>query len=53
MPRTRSTKAVAARKSEYKKPIEQHDQKGKERVNNPPMGLVTTETDKESTRNAG
>ncbi len=31
-----------------KKPIEQYDHKGKERVNNPPVGLVTPETDRES-----
>lgn len=31
-----------------KKPIEQYEHKGKERVNNPPVGLVTPETDKES-----
>ncbi|MBU4222203.1 MAG: site-specific DNA-methyltransferase [Euryarchaeota archaeon] len=28
-----------------KKPIEQYDHKGKERCNNPPVGLVTPETD--------
>ena len=31
-----------------KKPIDQYDHKGKKRVNNPPVGLVTTETDKET-----
>jgi adenine-specific DNA-methyltransferase len=31
-----------------KKPIEQYDHRGKERVNNPPVGLVTPETDKET-----
>ena len=31
-----------------KKAIEQYDHKGKKRVNNPPIGLVTPETDKES-----
>ncbi len=31
-----------------KKPIEQYDHKDKERINNPPVGLVTPETDKES-----
>ncbi len=31
-----------------KKPIEQYDHKGKERCNNPPVGLVTPETDRES-----
>jgi adenine-specific DNA-methyltransferase len=28
-----------------KRPIEQYDHKGKKRVNNPPVGLVTPETD--------
>ena len=31
-----------------KKPIEQYDHKGKKRVNNPPVGLVTPDTDKET-----
>ena len=31
-----------------KKPIEQYDHRDKERVNNPPVGLVTPETDRES-----
>jgi very-short-patch-repair endonuclease/DNA modification methylase len=31
-----------------KKPIEQYDHKGKKRANNPPVGLVTPDTDKES-----
>jgi len=31
-----------------KKPIDQYDHKGKKRVNNPPVGLVTPQTDKES-----
>ena len=30
------------------KPIEQYDHKDKQRVNNPPVGLVTPETDKDS-----
>jgi len=34
--------------SKGKKPIEQYDHKGKKRVNNPPVGLVTPDTDKES-----
>ena len=38
------TKAKATKK----KPIEQYDHKGKKRVNNPPVGLVTPATDKES-----
>jgi adenine-specific DNA-methyltransferase len=31
-----------------KKPIEQYDHKGKERCNNPPVGLVTPDTDSDS-----
>lgn len=31
-----------------KKPIEQYDHKGKKQVNNPLVGLVTPETDKET-----
>jgi len=31
-----------------KKPIEQYDHKGKKRVNNPPVGLVAPETDRET-----
>ena len=36
------------KKKSDKKPIEQYDHKGKERLNNPPVGLVTPETDKET-----
>jgi adenine-specific DNA-methyltransferase len=36
------------KKKSDKKPIEQYDHKGKERLNNPPVGLVTPETDKEA-----
>lgn len=36
-----------AKKKSEKKPIEQYEHKGKERINNPPVGLVTPETDKE------
>ena len=35
--------------TEKKKPIEQYEHKDKERVNNPPVGLVTPDTEKEST----
>jgi adenine-specific DNA-methyltransferase len=35
-------------KATKKKPIEQYDHRGKKRVNNPPVGLVTPATDKES-----
>jgi adenine-specific DNA-methyltransferase len=31
-----------------KKPIEHYDHKGKKRVNNPQVGLITPETDKET-----
>ena len=34
--------------SKVKKTIEQYDHRGRERVNNPPVGLVTSATDKES-----
>ena len=53
-PKTRSRKVnrASATPTAEKKPIEQYDHKGKERVNNPPVGLVTTDTDKESARNA-
>jgi adenine-specific DNA-methyltransferase len=40
----KATKAVSISK---KKPIEQYDHKGKKRANNPPVGLVTPQTDKE------
>ncbi len=35
-----------AKTSEKKKPIEQYEHKGKKRVNNPPVGLVTSDTDR-------
>ena len=35
---------MAKNKKTDKKPIEQYDHKGKKRVNNPPVGLVTPET---------
>lgn len=38
---------VAKAKKSDKKPIEQYEHTGKKRVNNPPVGLVTPETDKE------
>ena len=37
-----------AKKKTGKKQIEQYDHKGKKRVNNPPVGLVTPDTDKET-----
>ncbi|MDP3298206.1 MAG: site-specific DNA-methyltransferase [Thermodesulfovibrionia bacterium] len=39
---------MAKTKKSDKKPIEQYDHKGKKRLNNPPVGLVTPETDKET-----
>jgi adenine-specific DNA-methyltransferase len=39
---------MARKKKTGKKPIEQYDHKGKQRVNNPPVGLVTPDTDKET-----
>jgi adenine-specific DNA-methyltransferase len=39
---------VAKKKKADKKPIEQYHHKGKQRVNNPPVGLVTPETDSET-----
>ena len=39
---------MAKTKKSKKKPIEQYDHKGKKRPNNPPVGLVTPDTDKES-----
>jgi adenine-specific DNA-methyltransferase len=41
-PKTPKQKAV---KHASKRPIEQYDHKGKTRVNNPPVGLVTPKTD--------
>ncbi len=39
---------MASKKVAKKKPIEQYDHKGKQRLNNPPVGLVTPQTDPES-----
>jgi len=41
-------KAKKAAGNSKKKPIEQYAHKGKQRANNPPVGLVTQATDKES-----
>lgn len=35
-----------------KRPIEQYEHKGKKRVNNPPVGLVTPDTDKDEAKKA-
>jgi len=39
---------MARKKVAKKKPIEQYDHKDKQRLNNPPVGLVTPQTDPES-----
>jgi hypothetical protein len=39
---------MAKNRKTEKKPIEQYDHRGKKRVNNPPVGLVTPETDQET-----
>lgn len=38
------------KKTSNKKPIEQYDHKDKVRTNNPPVGLVTPDTDKDATK---
>jgi adenine-specific DNA-methyltransferase len=44
VPKKTSTQDTLASKTK-KRPIEQYDHKGKKRVNNPPVGLVTPQTD--------
>jgi adenine-specific DNA-methyltransferase len=39
---------MAREKKAGKRPIEQYDHKGKQRVNNPPVGLVTPDLDKDA-----
>jgi len=41
---------MAKSKQPEKKPIEQYDHKDKERLNNPPVGLVNADRDKETTK---
>ncbi len=41
----RAAKQAAKRKGAGKKPIESYDHKDKKRANNPPVGLVTPDTD--------
>jgi len=38
---------MTRKKKTDKKTIEQHDHKGKKRINNPPVGLETPDTEKE------
>jgi adenine-specific DNA-methyltransferase len=45
-----TAKAKKPASSSKKKPIEQYAHKGKQRANNPPVGLVTPATDKESSK---
>jgi len=42
------SKAKKPSSSSKKKPIEQYTHKGKQRANNPPVGLMTPQTDQES-----
>src|SRR5579863_8016533 len=44
---TRSMARGPKKTTPEKKPIEQYEHKGKKRLNNPPVGLVTPETDRE------
>lgn len=46
MPRGKTLRKKSVNSS--KKPIEQYDHKDKQRVNNPPVGLVTPDTDKDA-----
>ena len=39
---------MAGRRKRSKKDIEQYDHKGQKRLNNPPVGLVTPDTDKDT-----
>ena len=48
MARAKNINQSDACKQAGKKPIEQYKHTGKERINNPPVGLVTPETDKET-----
>jgi len=41
---------MARQKKSGKRPIEQYEHKGKDRLNNPPVGLVTSDTDKDTGR---
>ncbi len=42
---------ASRKKSPVKRPIESYDHRDKERVNNPPIGLVTPDTDKDDSKN--
>jgi adenine-specific DNA-methyltransferase len=48
-PRPRKNKPAASNAAPLRKrPIEQYDHKGRKRTNNPPVGLVTPDTDKDA-----
>ena len=42
---------VPRRKAQTKRRIESYDHRDKERLNNPPVGLVTLETDEDAGKN--
>lgn len=46
MPKSKSK--IAKTQGTEPKPLEQYTHKGKDRVNNPPVGLVTPDTDKDA-----
>ena len=48
----RAAKQSTKRKGTGKKPIESYDHKGKKRLNIPPVGLVTPETDPDKGKKA-
>jgi adenine-specific DNA-methyltransferase len=48
MPARKSTGPKTAKPKSAKKPIEQYEHKDKQRANNPPVGLVTPETDRDA-----
>ena len=48
MAKTKKTNPSDVGEHASKKPIEQYKHTGKERINNPPVGLVTPDTDRES-----
>lgn len=47
-PKGSTNKKAKTKRTAKKKPIEQYDHKGKKRKNNPPVGLVSAASDKES-----
>ena len=39
---------MARRRGQAKRPIESYDHRGEDRLNNPPVGLVTPDTDRDA-----